>query len=378
MGSDMVILVRARPGLIALLTLVLLVAVPGIATARAKQPPGKDKRQLTVMTQNLYLGSTLTPAITATSPAAFLAAVAQIYGTAVATNFPRRAEAIADTIATEEPDLVGLQEVTNWIAQRTGAGPALPSYDFLLILKQELAERGLDYSVAAVSENADIGPAPLVAPPLGCALPTTATPPCIVTLQDRDVILVNDDTPALDVLRSDSGRYQAQEVLTPPLGTPVSFARGWALIDGTFEGKKFRFVNTHLEVESFRATQEAQAREFLAGPAKAPGAVIATGDFNSAADPATTDDPTATYAALTKSWFDDAWAVNGGDPGLTCCQNTPLPNPPSQLRTRIDLILVHGPVRAREAPVVGDAPIQAVQPRWASDHAGVVATLRLH
>ena len=122
-------------------------------------------------------------------------------------------------VATEEPDLVGLQEVTNWIAQRTGSGPALPSYDFLLILEQELAERGLDYSVAAVSQNADIGPAPLVAPPLGCALPTTATPPCIVTLQDRDVILVNDDTPALAVLRSDSGDYQAQEVLTPPVGT---------------------------------------------------------------------------------------------------------------------------------------------------------------
>ena len=199
-----------------------------------------------------------------------------------------------------------------------------------------------------------------------------------MTLQDRDVILVNDDTPGLDVLRSESGDYQEQEVLTPPVGAPVSFARGWALIDGTFEGKKFRFVNTHLEVESFRATQEAQAREFLAGPAKAPGAVIATGDFNSAADPATTDEPTATYAALTRSWFDDAWAVNGGDPGLTCCQNSPLTNPQSQLRTRIDLILLHGPVRAREAHVVGDAPIQAVQPRWASDHAGVVATLRLH
>ena len=124
-------------------------------------------------------------------------------------------------------------------------------------------------------------------------------------------------------------------------------------IDGTFEGKKVRFVNTHLEVESFRATQEAQAREFLDGPAKAPSAVIATGDFNSAADPATTDEPTATYAALTKSWFDDAWAVNGGDPGLTCCQNSPLTNAESQLRTRIDLILLHGPVRARAAHVMG-------------------------
>ena len=158
----------------------------------------------------------------------------------------------------------------------------------------------------------------------------------------------------------------------------ASFARGWALIDGTFEGKKFRFVTTHLEVEGYRATQEAQAREFLAGPARAPGAVIATGDFNSAADPATTDEPTNTYAALTKHWFDDAWAVNHGAPGLTCCQSSNLSNPVSQLSTRIDLVLLHGPVRAQEAHVVGDTPFQGVAPRWASDHAGVVATVRLH
>jgi endonuclease/exonuclease/phosphatase family metal-dependent hydrolase len=379
MGDVMVVLVRARLGLVALLALVLMVAAPGAATAGSKKPPGKDKRQLTVMTQNLYLGSSLTPAIEATTPTAFIGAVAEIYGTAVFTNFPRRAEAIADTIAAEEPDLVGLQEVTRWIAQRTGPGSALPSYDFLQILQDELAERGLDYSVGAVSENADIGPAPLVAPaPLNCAPPTTPTPPCVVTLQDRDVILVNDDTPKLDVRRSASGQYRAQEVLTPPVGTPVSFARGWALIDGTFEGKKFRFVNTHLEVEGFRATQEAQAREFLAGPARAPGAVIATGDFNSAADRATTDTPTATYAALTKSWFDDAWDVNDRGPGLTCCQSASLTNATSRLRTRIDLILLHGPVRAREAHVVGDRRISGTPPLWASDHAGVVATLRLH
>ena len=32
----------------------------------------------------------------------------------------------------------------------------------------ELAARGLDYEVAGVSQNANIGPAPLVAPGFGC------------------------------------------------------------------------------------------------------------------------------------------------------------------------------------------------------------------
>ena len=124
-------------------------------------------------------------------------------------------------------------------------------------------------------------------------------------------------------------------------------------------------------------SQEAQAAEFLAGPAKTGGRVIATGDFNSAADPATTDTPTTTYADLTKSWFKDAWAVNDGDPGLTCCQNGTLTNPVSALHTRIDLVLTHGAVKAKSAEVVGDQPIGATPPFWASDHAGVVATLNL-
>ena len=134
-------------------------------------------------------------------------AVAQIYGTAVATDFPTRAEAIADTIAAEDPDLIGLQEVTRWIAQPTVAGPNPPSFDFLAILQDELYERGLDYCVAAVSDNADIGPGPAGGAGVRLRTPTTAVPDCVVTLQDRDVILVNDDTPRLRVLRSASGDY---------------------------------------------------------------------------------------------------------------------------------------------------------------------------
>ncbi len=49
----------------------------------------------------------------------------------------------------------------------------------------------------------------------------------------------------------------------------------------------------------------------------------------------------------------------------------------SQLRTRIDLVLTHGRVHAKSAEVVGDQPIGTSPPFWASDHAGVVATLRL-
>ena len=123
--------------------------------------------------------------------------------------------------------------------------------------------------------------------------------------------------------------------------------------------------------------QEKQAAELLAGPAHVGGRVIAVGDFNSAADPATTDKPTATYSLLTKSWFRDAWLEAGRRPGLTCCQNGTLTNPTPQLYERIDLVLLHDGVRALRALLVDDRPIVTTPPLWASDHAGVVADLRL-
>ena len=73
-------------------------------------------------------------------------------------------------IAAEEPDLIGLQEVTNWIAQGDPPGRTQPAELRLPGDPQAaLEERGLDYRVAAVTDNADIGPAPLVALAFGCA-----------------------------------------------------------------------------------------------------------------------------------------------------------------------------------------------------------------
>jgi endonuclease/exonuclease/phosphatase family metal-dependent hydrolase len=350
--------VGVRVALVAMLTAALALAPSGVAQA-------KTKRDLKVMTQNLYLGSSLDPALQAQTAAQFFGAVVQIYGTVQQTNFPARSDAIADEIQAEEPDVIGLQEVTRWTS--TGPG-APPSQDFLSILQQDLADRGLSYSAAAVSDNADVGPVPLASP-----LCSGDFGDCTVRLQDRDVILVNDDASGLTVSNPKSGQYATQEVLTTPVG-PLSFDRGWASIDGTLDGKSFHLANTHLEVEGFPATQQAQGREFLRGPAKGVGAVIATGDFNSAADGSTT----TTYANLTKSYFSDAWATNPGDPGYSCCQNSPLTNTTSALSSRIDLVLTHGASQALSASLIGDTPFQASQPLWPSDHAGVVANVRIH
>jgi endonuclease/exonuclease/phosphatase family metal-dependent hydrolase len=363
---DRIILPLFRPSRMRGAAWVRIIWVALITIGLSGMAHAKDKRELVVMTQNLYLGSSLAPATGATTAQEFVAGVALIYGTVQFTDFPARAEAIADEIQATEPDLIGLQEVTKWTT--AGLNPP-PGYDFLAILQSAIAARGLSYSVAAVSNNANIGPVPLALP--GCVQPGP-TITCTVQLEDRDVILVNDDNPDLSVFDPQSGRYVTQAVVQTPVG-PLSFDRGWATVDGTLEGKKFRFANTHLETEDYPAVQEAQGQEFLAGPARAPGAVIAVGDFNSAADGSTT----ATYANLTKSYFDDAWE-DPNDPGYSCCQNGTLTNFPSTLGSRIDLVLTHAASRPLGAAVVGNAPFQMVPPLWPSDHAGVAAMIRVH
>lgn len=364
----------------------LLVAPPVGAEHPGGRAPGhagskhgpKHGPTLEVLTQNLYLGSSLDPALDATTGAEFVAATAQIYGTAVASDPPRRLAAVADTIAATRPDLVGLQEVSRWTAVPVAAGASPPSYDFLALLLSELAERGLSYRVAGVSDNADIGPVPLVAPGFGCrtvSSPTSAD--CVVSLQDRDVILENTRTPGLRLGPPVTGRYAAQQSVPIPDagGATLDFGRGWVHVDGSLRGARFRFLNTHLEVAGFAAVQEAQARELLAGPARTRRQLVAVGDFNSPADRASST--TSTYADLTRRWFDDAWWINRTRPGFTCCQGGALSNPTSTLRTRIDLVLTRGIRRARWAVVVGARPIADPPPRWASDHAGVVAGLQL-
>jgi endonuclease/exonuclease/phosphatase family metal-dependent hydrolase len=351
-----------------------LLALLPMAPAQAKATGGRD---LTVMTQNLYLGSSLVPALEATTPDQLAAAVAQIYATVEYTDFPTRAGAIADGIEAHAPDLIGLQEVSVWTV--TG-NDTIPSYDFLEILQTELTARDLHYTVASVSQNATIGPAPLALPQ--CLTPVPPYVTCAVQLDDRDVILVNDDTPGLTWGNARSGRYAAQQVFESPAG-PISFDRGWASIDARLDRLPFRFVNTHLETEDFPDVQQAQAAEFLRGPGRG-GTIIATGDFNSAADGSTT----TSYAQLTAPGrFRDAWDEDILGSGYSCCQssNTPplapgaLNNTDSTLRSRIDLVLSRGAARSDggQATLVGDTPFQAVPPFWPSDHAGVVARLKL-
>jgi len=78
-----------------------------------------NPRDITVMSQNLYIGADLVPAMTALQQGdrtGAAIAVAEIWDGVHKRDFGSRAQTFAAEIATEQPALVGLQEVSQFIA----------------------------------------------------------------------------------------------------------------------------------------------------------------------------------------------------------------------------------------------------------------------
>jgi endonuclease/exonuclease/phosphatase family metal-dependent hydrolase len=199
------------------------------------------------------------------------------------------------------------------------------------------------------------------------------------------MLIRKDGKSGLKVLGTNSGHFQRNCVLPSALG-PIEVVRGCTSVDLSIRGKAVRFINTHLDGDCSDfapAIQLAQAQEILQGPVQEAKAknlpVILLGDLNSKAD----GSGTQTYAELLEPevGFVDAWAEEGrdSDPGYTCCQDDNLLNNVSHLSDRRDFVLFHyGAFQATDAEVVGANPADRTPSGlWPSDHAGVVAELRL-
>src|ERR1051325_11542242 len=301
-----------------------LLAVP---VARAEQPhPFAADRQVTVNTQNLYLGTDLNPIFGAPSLPALFAAVGAGWAQVQSNDFPARAQAIADEIAASNPDLVGLQEATLYRTDVPPDGPATPAetvaYDFIQLLQDALAQRGLSYERVGTFDGTDV------------ELPAGLPPLLDVRFTDRVTLLARSDERTADLKLSNpqSGTYPTALTINTVAG-PITAPRGWVSVDVKIRGKSFRFITTHLEAFS-PLVRNPQAAELLAGPAATDLPVVAVGDFNSGPG----GDPTA-YGILLNGGFSDAWP--DGD-GLTCCHATDLHNPSPVLTKRIDLVLTRG------------------------------------
>ena len=350
--------VRRQKLLHALAFLVAAVFLLGLPATGAADD--RDDKTIRVMTYNVDEGTDFQELAAARSPGDFIAAVGTTFNNIQATKAAERAAAMAREIATERPDLVGLQEAS---ILRTGSSlPAtIVRSDLLQLLVDELAKLGKPYSVVAIIPGLD----------------ATAPSPFgfFVRLTTQDAIIARMDLPAADLKLSNvQVRHFATNLVFPSAIGPITFTRGWASVDAKVRGRTFRFVTTHLDVAP--PIQMAQAAELLQSAANTTLPVVFAGDFNATAD--TGLDPTfATYQSILNAGFVDAWQqARFPDPGFTCCQAPTLLNATSTLSHRIDLVLFRGAFGIADIHLIGNKPADRTPSGlWPSDHAGIAATL---
>ena len=106
--------------------------------------------------------------------------------------------------------------------------------------------------------------------------------------------------------------------------------------------------------------------------------VIFVGDFNVFAD-ASSHATFPTYQRFINAGFVDAWKSKYPSlPGFTCCQAPDVLNTASLLSHRVDLVLLRGNIAVENIKVIGDTfGDRTPSLLWPSDHAGVVATLKI-
>ena len=347
---------------LALLLSVILLSLSGCERITDPMLPDTstpDTEPLTVMTYNVYVGSSAEPLLAVENLLQVPQEVANMYNNVIASDFPGRAAAIAKSIKAFQPHLIGLQEISLIRRQSPGdriTGGTVPAedvtMDFLQILMSALQAEGLSYQVAAQVENLDI------------EMPIfTDTGIDDVRLTDYDVILSRSD---VVVSRPTSVNY-THALTIEMLGLEVK--RGYAAVDATVSGVTYRVVNTHLEafVEESRVPQTQELVDVLSQETLP---IILLGDFNTPAP-----DGTA-YQILLAAGYVDVWQMDSEGTGKTCCQDDDILNEVSDLSVRIDQIFV----RNLELPAsimthtVGDKPSDRLPSGlWPSDHAGVVA-----
>ena len=346
-------------------------------------------------------------------PIEFAEEAGKIYRNVQETNFVARAKPLAKEIDEANVDLVGLQEVALWRRDTLGApdGDATPAnevvYDFLHQLRSELRERGLEYRVASVQQEADLE-FPLDFEDDGA--PDFAYDG---RLTMRDVILAKDSR-KLKTRDEQSENYGFNASITIDLAPPgagpedqeLEFTRGYNAVEvvkkakGKKKGKgasaagkkkrgktKFRFVNTHLEAFSaFPATH--RRRSWLPTP---PTRSTGKGDRRRRPQlrPRRPDlDPGAAVLAPARDGERGARTSGSPTPASstlgasenTCCHANNLLNPPpAAFTSRIDHILqrARGGDGVAGALVGDDASERTPTGLWPSDHGGQWAKLKV-
>lgn len=322
----------------------------------------RTARGLKVLSQNIYVGADVDAIIEALGtpdPLDDIAVLQQQIGILQETSFPTRANALADLLARERPEIVGLSEVSVINIDLTGLGlPVVYQVDFQAEIERAIAEHHLPYRVAARVRNFEASPVP------GISLVDYT-----LTLVDRHRVKVGHDVMAR-LFSNNLG----------PVAPGVSLAYGFVTLPVTVAGERYVVATTHLQADiggvNLSLLRAAQMQELLAVIGDAHRAVI-LGDLNDFAG-------TPMYQLAMGAGFADVWATLWpGTDGFTCCHGDNLTDS-RVLNQRIDFVFARGFDR-HDDPVtgfirrLGVLPSEQfpgpVHPLYLSDHAGLVATL---
>ncbi|HMU61062.1 MAG TPA: endonuclease/exonuclease/phosphatase family protein [Gemmatimonadales bacterium] len=322
-------------------------------------------QDVTVMSQNLYVGADVDAVITALAtpdPDDDIPALLDAVATLERTDFPARAAAIAREIGRRHPLVVGLQEVSTIGIDIPPLGVSV-HLDFQQLLLDALAAQGLNYVVAVRLDNFIASPAPGI------------------SLTDADIMLV--DPSFVEVVTTAGHTFAANLGVVAP---GVDLQRGWVEMTAVIDGVSYTFASTHTEGtgpdELLLQLHAAQVGELAASLGDA-APVIVMGDFNARpGSPA--------YQVMLDAGFTDVWhALRPGVRGYTCCQLADLSNPRPMFSERIDYVWTRGlgSLRGRhsllgQVGLFGDVPSDRIRNGagdliWPSDHAGVIANIML-
>jgi endonuclease/exonuclease/phosphatase family metal-dependent hydrolase len=316
--------------------------------------------QITVMSRNMYIGTDLDAVIAAlanTDPADDFPAMVNAAGVLQETDYDLRVEAIVGEIARTRPAVIGLQEVTRIDIDLSAYGaPIVINGDFMTDLTNEIAARSLPYVVGSQVQNWVASPFPGI------------------NLVDFDVLLVDPSRVTIGAVSSHTFSNNLG-----PIFPGINQVRGWTGIEATYENQPFVFVVTHLESgAALGELREQQAQQLMSVLAHRPR-VILMGDFNDQAG-------SHMYRRIREAGFRDAWASLRADAGYTCCMAPDLANERPRFDQRIDFIFTKG-MDFPEEGLIGDIRLTGIDRLdrldgpshtiWPSDHAGLVARLRI-
>lgn len=260
--------------------LVLALLLLPIAKIEAAEP-----YQVTVMSRNLYLGSDVGVALELIPN--FPAAAQFMWDQVKKTDFPKRAKKLAAEAALDKPDLIGIQEATIWYCRKDLWSEKIEVFNFLNQFIEATKVSGTPYSLARSNGVSAFNPGYSIAaipyltkvkdPETFPALFGSESASCGFTI--ADAILVRDDL-AGNVQQVGNTEYDATYSIVPTL---MTIYRGYTWVDYQVNDSLVRVISTHLESiwdENKVPNSAIQASQLVDDLKSAKMPLIVMGDFN--------------------------------------------------------------------------------------------------